>query len=375
MISTATLQGMVTRFRSRNRDTILFPVDMPLLIALLMLLSLGLVVIYSASGENTDLLVRQSVRIGFSLLILLLCCRLSPITLKRWSPLLYGIGLGLLCVVLVYGFIGKGAQRWIDIGFFRFQPSEIMKLAVPMMMAWVITQPVFPSRFPFLIACLVIVLLPVTLVVLQPDLGTAVLLASSGAIVIFMAGISWKLIVSALVILGGSAVPIWHFLLHDYQQRRILTLFDPWGDRLGDGYHVVQSMIAIGSGGLRGKSWLAGTQSQLEFIPERSTDFIFAVYAEEFGWIGAMVLLGLYLFLVLRGLMIAFQATDPYSRLVAGALSMTFFFYVFVNIGMVSGILPVVGVPLPLVSYGGTSMVTLMIGFGILMSIQHSKKP
>ncbi len=358
-----------------DREEVIFPLDMPLLIAIVMLLSLSLVAIYSASGENTALLSRQLVRIVFAFVLMLVFCRLSPLTLKRWSPIVYGVGLALLFVVLAYGIIGKGAQRWIDIGFFRFQPSEIMKLAVPMMMAWVITQPNLPTRFPYLIVCIGIILLPVVLVVLQPDLGTAILIASTGIVVIFIAGISWKLIVAVAAALSAMAPLLWYFVLLPYQQRRILTLFDPWIDPLGAGYHTIQSVIAIGSGGVTGKGWLAGTQSQLEFIPERSTDFIFAVYAEEFGLVGVLVLLGLYLFLVFRGLMIAVHAHDAYSRLLAGALSVTFFFYVFVNIGMVVGILPVVGVPLPLVSYGGTSMVTLMIGFGMLMCIQNNKRP
>lgn len=375
MLSLRNRPNSAARSQGVSRAEVIFPVDMPLLTAILILLSLSLVVVYSASGENTALLVRQLARIGFALVLMLVFCRLSPMTLKRWSPIVYGVGLMLLFVVLAYGIIGKGAQRWIDIGFFRFQPSEIMKLAVPMMMAWVITQPSLPARFPYLTACVGIILLPVVLVVLQPDLGTAILIASTGVVVIFLAGVSWKLIAVVAAALGAAAPLLWYFVLLPYQQRRILTLFDPWLDPLGAGYHTIQSVIAIGSGGLGGKGWLAGTQSQLEFIPERSTDFIFAVYAEEFGLAGGLVLLGLYLFLVLRGLMIAYYSHDPYCRLLAGALSVTFFFYVFVNIGMVVGILPVVGVPLPLVSYGGTSMVTLMIGFGILMSIRNSKQP
>ena len=375
MISLLNRQNPGVRPQNGSREEVVFPVDMPLLTTILMLLSLSLVVIYSASGENTALLSRQLVRIGFALVLMLAFCRLSPLTLKRWSPIVYGVGLVLLFAVLAYGIIGKGAQRWIDIGFFRFQPSEIMKLAVPMMMAWVITQPNLPARFPYLTVCVGIILLPVVLVVLQPDLGTAILIASTGIVVIFFAGISWKLIFTVAAALGAAAPLLWYFVLLPYQQRRILTLFDPWIDPLGAGYHTIQSVIAIGSGGITGKGWLAGTQSQLEFIPERSTDFIFAVFAEEFGLVGVLVLLGLYLFLVFRGLMIAFHAHDPYSRLLAGALSVTFFLYVFVNIGMVVGILPVVGVPLPLVSYGGTSMVTLMIGFGMLMCIQSNKKP
>ncbi len=348
--------------------------DMPLIAAILMVLSLSIIVIFSAGGENTALLTRQSLRIGFAIVLMFIFSRISPRSLMRWSPYIYGLGLLLLFIVLGFGIIGKGAQRWIDLGLVRFQPAEIMKLGVPMMVAWVMTRSTLPPKIPYLIVSVCIVLLPTVLVVQQPDLGTAILIASTGIMVIFLAGIGWKLIATVVLILGAAAPLLWFFVLHAYQQRRILTLFDPWADPLGAGYHTIQSMIAIGSGGVSGKGWLAGTQSQLEFIPERSTDFIFAVYAEEFGLIGVLLLLCLYLFLVFRGLMIAFYAQDTYSRLLAGALSVTFFFYVFVNIGMVSGILPVVGIPLPLISYGGTSMVTLMIGFGILMSINGHKK-
>jgi rod shape determining protein RodA len=273
------------------------------------------------------------------------------------------------------GIIGKGAQRWLDLGLFRFQPAEIMKIAVPMMIAWLLTRSTLPPKPMYLVAAVFAVLLPTVLVILQPDLGTALLIALTGIAVIFLAGISWKLIMAVVISMAATMPVMWAFVLHDYQRQRVLTLFDPWSDPLGAGYHTIQSIIAIGSGGVQGKGWLSGTQSQLEFIPERSTDFIFAVFAEEFGLIGVVVLLLLYLFLVLRGLIIAFYAEDTYSRLLAGGLTLTFFFYVFVNIGMVSGILPVVGVPLPLMSYGGTSMVTLMIGFGILMSISRNRKP
>ena len=347
---------------------------MPLIATILMLLSLSIIVIFSAGGENTALLFRQLLRIGFAIFLMLVFSRISPRSLMLWSPYVYGLGLLLLFIVLGFGFIGKGAQRWIDLGLFRFQPAEIMKLGVPMMVAWVMTRSTLPPKTPYLIVSVCIVLLPTVLVTLQPDLGTAILIASTGIMVIFLAGIGWKLIAAVVLVVGAAAPILWVFVLHAYQQRRILTLFDPWKDPLGAGYHTIQSMIAIGSGGVNGKGWLAGTQSQLEFIPERSTDFIFAVFAEEFGLMGVLLLLSLYLFLVFRGLMIAFYAHDTYSRLLAGALSVTFFFYVFVNIGMVSGILPVVGVPLPLISYGGTSMVTLMIGFGMLLSIQGHKK-
>lgn len=364
----------MARRANANKTDISLWVDLPLITAILMLLSLSMVVIYSVGGDSHALLTRQSLRIVFGLTLMLLISRISPQTLIGWSPYVYGCGLILLLIVLGFGIIGKGAQRWIDLGVVRFQPAEIMKLGVPMMVAWVVTRSTLPLRLPYLIVAVGIVMLPAALVVLQPDLGTATLLVACGVIVIFLAGINWKLIAAVFIALTATAPLLWFVVLHPYQRQRIMTLFDPWADPLGTGYHSIQSIIAIGSGGVSGKGWLAGTQSQLGFIPERSTDFIFAVYAEEFGLIGVMLLFGLYLFLVLRGLRIAFYAHDTYSRLLAGSLSVTFFLYAFVNIGMVSGILPVVGIPLPLISYGGTSMVTLMIGFGMLMSIHsHSK--
>ena len=348
-------------------------IDIPLLTAILMVCGLSLIVLYSAGGEDMKLLTKHGIRVGFALVLMVMVSRISPSFLSRWSPYLYGVGLMLLLIVLAVGIIGKGAQRWIDLGIFRFQPAELMKIAVPMMVAWTLTRWTLPPRALTLILSIILVLLPTALVILQPDLGTAILIASTGLLVIFLAGVGWKLIISVLAVLGAIAPALWVLVLHDYQRRRVLTLFDPWADPLGAGYHTIQSIIAIGSGGIGGKGWLAGSQSQLEFIPERSTDFIFAVFAEEFGLLGVLVLLALYLFLVFKSLMIAFYASDTYSRLLAGSLSVTFFLYVFVNIGMVSGILPVVGVPLPLMSYGGTSIVTLMVAFGILMSIERHK--
>jgi rod shape determining protein RodA len=347
--------------------------DFPLLSVILMLCAISMIVLYSAGGENLNQLTKHGIRGGFALILMVIFSRISPAVLSRWSPHVYVVGLSLLFIVLAVGIIGKGAQRWIDLGIFRFQPAEIMKIAVPMMVAWILTRSTLPPRPVFLVLSIFIVLIPTALVILQPDLGTGILIALAGIMVIFLAGVGWKLIIAVLIALAAIAPAMWVFVLHDYQRSRVFTLFDPWSDPLGAGYHIIQSIIAIGSGGLQGKGWLSGTQSQLEFIPERSTDFIFAVYAEEFGLIGVIVLMVLYLFLVFRGLLIAFYAKDTYSRLLAGGLSATFFFYVFVNIGMVSGILPVVGVPLPLMSYGGTSMVTLMIAFGILMSIARNK--
>ncbi len=348
-------------------------VDYPLLSVIFMLCGVGLVVLYSAVGENIYLIEKHSIRVGLALVLMYVFSRIPPKVLARWSPHIYLLGLALLFVVLAVGIIGKGAQRWIDLGVFRFQPAEIMKIGVPMMVAWVLSRMPLSLGFVPLFISVLIILTPTVLVIMQPDLGTGLLIALAGITVIFLAGISRKLIISVIALAGLAAPVMWALVLHDYQRKRILTLFDPWSDPLGAGYHTIQSIIAVGSGGIWGKGWLSGTQSQLEFIPERNTDFIFAVFAEEFGLVGVAVLLFLYCFLVFRGLLIAHYAQDTYSRLLAGGLSATFFFYVFVNIGMVSGILPVVGVPLPLMSYGGTSMVTLMIGFGMLMSISRNK--
>jgi rod shape determining protein RodA len=353
-------------------ETSEFNVDVPLLGALLLLCAGGLAILYSAGGEDLGLLGRQSVRIGAAMVVMLVLAQIAPASLARWSPYVFGAGLVLLLLVLAIGFVGKGAQRWLDLGIVRFQPAEIMKLAVPMMVAWVMTRTPLPPRIRDLAVALAVVLVPVVLVVLQPDLGTAVLIGVSGVLVIFLAGLRWRYILS-VVLLVAAATPVLWSMLHDYQRRRIVTLFDPWADPLGAGYHTIQSIIAVGSGGTYGKGWLNGSQSQLEFIPERSTDFVYAVFAEEFGLIGGLMLVALYMFIIARSLMISFYARDTYSRLLSGSLALTFFVYLFVNIGMVAGILPVVGIPLPLVSYGGTSMVTLMAGFGILMSIQSHR--
>ncbi|MDJ0955484.1 MAG: rod shape-determining protein RodA [Arenicellales bacterium] len=347
--------------------------DPPLLSSLILLSGLSLVVLYSSGGEDPDLLLKQGIRIFVGFIILFAVAQLSPQTLLRWSPYIFSIGLILLSMVLLVGIVGKGAQRWLNLGLFRFQPAEIMKLGVPMMVAWVLTRNPLPLRWQDLFVVILIVAGPTVLVILQPDLGTALLIAAAGVLAIFLAGIGWRWIAVLTVAIGAAAPMLWT-MLHDYQRRRVLTLFDPWSDPLGAGYHSIQSIIAVGSGGVNGKGWLNGSQSHLEFIPERSTDFIFAVFSEEFGFVGAALLIGLYVFIVGRGLYISFYAQDTFSRLIGGALSLTFFFYVFVNIGMVSGILPVVGVPLPLVSYGGTSMVTLMAGFGMLMSIHTHRK-
>jgi rod shape determining protein RodA len=347
--------------------------DFTLLSVVLLLAGLGLVVLYSAGGADISLLMRQGVRLGAGIMVLFILAQIPADTLRLWSPWIYGLGLVLLVGVMVAGEIGKGAQRWLDLGFMRFQPSELMKLAVPMMMAWYFADKNLPPRSSQLIIAALTVAVPVVLIARQPDLGTSLLVACAGLFVIFLAGISRRVMLS-LIAMGVTCAPVlWHFM-HEYQRQRILTMLNPENDPLGSGYHIIQSKIAIGSGGLYGKGWLNGTQSQLDFLPERSTDFIFAVYGEEFGFLGVVALLFIYLFIVLRGLQIATRAQDSYSRLLAGSLSLSFFIYVFVNVGMVSGILPVVGVPLPLISYGGTSMVTLMAAFGILMSIHSHRR-
>lgn len=347
-------------------------VDLPLLFGLLILCAASLLILWSAGGESQRLLVNQSVRMGVAFIGMMLIAQIRIDTLFRWSPYFYLLGLIMLVLVLVVGDVGKGAQRWLDLGVVRFQPSEAMKLAVPMMVAWVITRKTLPPGPKNLVFAALVLLVPAALILKQPDLGTTLLILMSGTLIIFLAGFAGKHI-GILCAITAVAAPILYQFLHPYQQRRIQTLFDPWSDPLGDGYHTIQSMIAIGSGGAQGKGWTEGSQSQLDFIPERHTDFIFSVFAEENGFIGVLMLLGLYVALAGRGLYIAYYTKDTFSRLLAGSLSMTFFFYVFVNIGMVSGMLPVVGVPLPLISYGGTSMVTLMAGFGILMGIHNTR--
>ena len=342
--------------------------DVPLLLGVLVLSAFGLVALYSAGGRDTDLVVRQAIRLAIGFGLMFVIAQIAPRRFFHWAPLLYLAGVLLLCVVLALGETAQGAQRWLRVGPVSFQPSEFVKLTVPLMVAWFISRSEMPPPLWRIVLGGVLTLVPVVLVMRQPDLGTSLLIVASGAFVLFLAGVGWRYIV-ALAIFGAGCVPVlWHFM-HDYQRQRVLTLLDPQQDPLGAGYHIIQSTIAIGSGGMYGKGWFNGTQSQLDFLPERSTDFVFAVIGEEFGLLGILVLLSAYLFIVYRGLYIAAQAQTSFGKLLAGALVLTFFIYVFVNIGMVSGILPVVGLPLPLVSYGGTSLVTLMAGFGIVMSI------
>ena len=347
--------------------------DAPLLVAILALCAAGLAILYGAGGQDPGMVSRQAIRLVLSFGVLLVVAQLSPQFLRLWTPWVFGVGLVLLLLTLHSGHIGRGAQRWLSLGVVRFQPSEIMKIAVPMMVGWYLHDRPLPPGWRQLPALLAIVLVPVLLVGVQPDLGTALLIMSAGAFGIFLSGLRWRVIVLVFLLLGVATPLVWHFM-HGYQRERVLTFLNPQRDPLGAGYHIIQSEIAIGSGGVFGKGWLQGTQSQLDFLPESSTDFIFAVVGEEFGFIGTLALIGLYGFIVARSLFIAMRAQDTFSRLTAGSLSMAFFTYVFINSGMVSGIVPVVGVPLPLISYGGTSMVTLMAGFGILMSIHSHRK-
>jgi len=351
-----------------------FHIDLPLLLGLLALAATGLFVLYSAGDQDMELVTRQAIRLLIAFIVMLTVAQLSPDSIEHWSPWLFGLGLIMLVAVLAVGEVGKGAQRWLDLGLFRFQPSEIMKIAVPMMLAWYLAEAALPPARLRLLIATIILITPTLLVAKQPDLGTALLIASSGIFVLLLAGMRWRIILGLLVMLAAAAPVVWNYLLHDYQRQRVLTFLSPEKDPLGAGYHIIQSTIAIGSGGSYGKGWLNGTQSHLDFLPERSTDFVFAVFSEEFGFLGTLLLLALYVFIIGRGLYIAAQAQDTYSRLLAGSITLTFFVYVFVNIGMVSGLLPVVGVPLPLVSYGGTSIVTLLAAFGILMSIQTHRK-
>ena len=349
--------------------------DSLLLFGILTLCAFSMLILYSAGGQETDIMIKQGVRLLSGLFIMFVIAQFPPHILRSWTPWVYFAGLILLIGVLTHGVQAKGAQRWLDVfGLFRFQPSEIMKLAIPLMVARFLSEYELPPKLPKLAFAAILIGVPFVLIIKQPDLGTSLLIAASGFFVIFLAGIRWRYLLS-LAIAGAALMPLaWHFLLHSYQKQRVLTLLNPEIDPLNTGWHTIQAKIAIGSGGLYGKGWLNGTQSQLEFLPERHTDFIFAVIGEEFGLMGLLILLSVYLFIAARGLYIATYGSDSFSRMLAGSLSLTFFIYVFVNIGMVSGILPVVGLPLPLISYGGTSIVTLMAGFGMIMSAQTHKK-
>lgn len=347
--------------------------DLPLLLGLLVLSGIGLAVLYSAGGEDPRLVMRQGVRLAVAFAVMFLIAQISPRHLDFWAPWLYVLGVVLLVLVLLFGDVAQGAQRWIRLGPLNFQPSEMAKITVPMMVAYFLADRTLPPGTMRVLFAGVLVVVPTLLIARQPDLGTALLIACSGGFVLFLAGMSVRLMAACALLASACAPTLW-YMMHDYQRQRVLTFLDPEQDPLGTGYHIIQSKIAIGSGGTYGKGWLNGTQSQLEFIPERSTDFVFAVFSEEFGFLGVLVLLTVYLLVVFRGLYIAAQAQDSYARLLAGSLVLTFFVYVFVNIGMVSGLLPVVGLPLPLLSYGGTSLVTVMAAFGILMSVHTHRR-
>ena len=373
MLSSST-QFFESDYQSRSaRFLQFFHIDTVLLIGLLLLMTAGLGILYSAADGSMDMVQRQLVRLAIAFAVMFVVAQIPPHQLYLWAPWFFALGIILLILVLVAGDVGKGAQRWLNLYVIRFQPSEMMKLVTPMMLAWYLCEKPFPPKVTSLLLSLALVALPTLLIARQPDLGTALLVAAAGFFVVFFGGIRWRILFGAIFSMLALAPVLWHFM-HDYQKQRVLTLFDPESDPLGSGYHIIQSMIAIGSGGIYGKGWLNGTQSQLDFLPERTTDFIYAVFAEEFGIMGAIVLLSLYAFIIFRGLYIAATAQDSFGRLLAGSLSLTFFVYLFVNVGMVSGILPVVGVPLPLVSYGGTSMVTLMAGFGMMMSISTNRR-
>jgi rod shape determining protein RodA len=349
------------------------PLDAGLLTPMLLLIGCGLMVLYSAAGEDSARVIDQLRNLAIAVSMMWIVALIPSQYLLQAAAPIYAVGVVLLVGVALFGDISNGARRWLHIGVTRIQPSELMKIAMPLMLAWYFHKREANLRlFDFMIA-VILLGIPVLLIVKQPDLGTALLIAASGFYVLFLAGLSWKVLVG-LVVLAAASIPVAWPLMHDYQRQRILTLLDPSQDPLGAGYHTIQSTIALGSGGISGKGWMNGTQAHLDFLPERTTDFIFAVYGEEFGLIGNLVLLTLYLALIIRGMMIAYGAGNLFGRLVAGALTLTLFTYAFVNMGMVSGILPVVGVPLPLVSYGGTALVTILTSLGILMGIQSQKK-
>jgi rod shape determining protein RodA len=350
-------------------------IDIPLFYALLALAGISLLVVYSASAANLAMLLKHVLRLLMGFGTLFLIAQVRPEDLRRLAPILFGLGVLLLLLVMVpgIGVVSKGARRWLGIGSISFQPSEIMKLALPMMLAWYFARVPLPPNLRQLALAFILILVPVALIARQPDLGTAILVFGAGFAMLFLSGMYWR-VLAVLATLATIAIPFVWSHLHSYQQKRILTLLDPTSDPLGAGYHTLQGMIAIGSGGFFGKGWLNSSQAHLNYLPESSTDFIFAVFAEEFGLLGTLVLLGLYLFIIYRGFLIAWLAQDSFTRLLAGGLALVFFFYFFVNVGMVSGILPVVGVPLPLISYGGSALITLMAAFGMLMSIGTHRK-
>jgi rod shape determining protein RodA len=348
--------------------------DGPLFIGLCLVGAVGTIVVFSASGSSVGFLKAQVLRFLLGLGAMIVLAQVPPRVIRTATPWVYLVGLILLVLVAITGDIAMGAQRWLDLGIVRFQPSEIMKLAVPLACAWYLHERPLPPSLPSLLVLALGIGVPTLLIAEQPDLGTSLLVAAAGGMVLLLAGLQVRYIASVIALLVPVAFVAWQFLLHDYQRQRVLTFLDPQSDPLGAGYHIIQSQIAIGSGGIFGKGYLNGSQAQLEFLPERSTDFVFAVIGEEWGLIGLVTVLVLYLFVIGRSLYLATTAHDTFSRLAAGSLSLTLCVYVFVNTGMVTGLLPVVGVPLPFISYGGTAMVTLMAGFGILMSLCAKRK-
>jgi rod shape determining protein RodA len=360
---------MIRRLLAR----ILAPLDVALLTPMFLLICCGLMVLYSAAGEDGAKVIDQLRNLAIAVSIMWMVALIPSQYLMQTAAPIYAIGVILLIGVALFGDITNGARRWLNIGVGRIQPSELMKIAMPLMLAWYFHKRESNLRlFDFIVAAILLAI-PVLLILKQPDLGTALLISASGFYVLFLAGLSWK-VLAGLAVLIGASIPVAWPLMHDYQRQRILTLLDPSQDPLGAGYHTIQSTIALGSGGISGKGWMNGTQAHLDFLPERTTDFIFAVYGEEFGLIGNWVLLVLYFALIVRGMMIAYGAGNLFGRLMAGAVTLTLFTYAFVNMGMVSGILPVVGVPLPFISYGGTALVTILTSLGILMGIQSQKK-
>lgn len=346
----------------------------PILLFFLMLIAaIGLVAGYSASDQSVVWVEKSAVRFALAFLLMLVVAQVPQRFFFSVAPWLYGMVLLLLIAVHLFGEVGKGAQRWLDLGLIRFQPAEILKLGMPMMLAWFLARRPLPPRFPDVVISLVLIALPTALIVMQPDLGTAILVMMAGLFVLFFAGLSWWYVLGFVLAISAAAPLMWFYVMHDYQKERVLTLINPMSDPLGAGYHTIQSMIAIGSGGIWGMGWLHGTQSHLNFLPEGTTDFILAVYAEEFGLMGLILLFSLYLAVIWRGLYISAYAESTAGRMLGAAISMTFLVYVLVNAGMVIGILPVVGVPLPLMSYGGTALVTIMIALGMLMSIRTQR--
>ena len=373
MIELGAIEPFLLRLRHRVLRALQRPaLDLPLLGALLLLATIGLTTLYSASNLDRHLVFNQGARFVLGGALMLLIARVPPTVLRNWTPWLYIASLVLLIVVEVLG-EGRGAHRWLDLRIMRFQPSELVKLTLPMMAAWYLHARELPPRWTALASLALLIGAPALLIAKEPDLGTALLVAASGVFAVFLAGLAWWRIGLALGALGAAAPLAWHFM-HEYQRNRLRMFMDPESDPLGNGWHIIQSEIAVGSGGWFGKGWHHGTQSRLEFLPEHTTDFVFAVFSEEWGLVGVLLLLALYIFIVGRGLWIASNARDTYSRLLAGSIAMAFFVYVMVNGGMITGLLPVVGVPLPLVSYGGTSAVSLFAGFGVLMSIHSHRR-